>query len=397
MSAVAGRSRSRGTQGPRVVSLVPSSTETLLALGAQVVACTRFCEQPGLPHVGGTKNPDIGAIIDLAPDLVVLDREENRLDDVERLTEAGLDLFVSDVRSVSDAAQVVADLAERVGRPALAFHVGPPSQSSTSSVFVPIWRRPWMSINSATYGASLLAHLGVGLTTDDSDAQRIRWWNSPTSAPGVRRRCLCRASRTCSRIATSPNSTVSWGAAAIDRCPSCGSTGRICSGGAVERRAPSSASAPCSPASAWSCRRRSLIADRCEFSRVGALCNTRRHGTHHASERDRDRIRHVRRSVGPRPASRHGLHGRDDQLARGVRRGPRRRGPLRHPLRQSRRGLSGKSTVRPPGSRCSPPPSAARIRRRCPTPCRTWPWTPSACSTISASTRRTSSARRWAG
>lgn len=153
-----------------MVSLVPSSTETLLALGAQVVACTRFCEQPGLPHVGGTKNPDIAAIIDLAPDLVVLDREENRLDDAERLTEAGLDLFVSDVRSVSDAAQVVADLAERVGRPALAFDVGPPSQSSTTSVFVPIWRRPWMSINSATYGASLLAHLGVGLTTDDSDA-----------------------------------------------------------------------------------------------------------------------------------------------------------------------------------------------------------------------------------
>ena len=46
---------------PRVVSLVPSATETLLALGADVVACTRFCEQPDLPHVGGTKNPDVAA------------------------------------------------------------------------------------------------------------------------------------------------------------------------------------------------------------------------------------------------------------------------------------------------------------------------------------------------
>ena len=63
----------------RVVSLVPSSTETLRALGVDPVACSRFCEQPDLPHVGGTKNPDIDAIRELKPDVVVLDRQENRL------------------------------------------------------------------------------------------------------------------------------------------------------------------------------------------------------------------------------------------------------------------------------------------------------------------------------
>ena len=62
---------------------MPSATETLLDLGAAVVACTRFCEQPGIAHVGGTKNPDIDAIIDLHPDLVVMDREENRLEDAD--------------------------------------------------------------------------------------------------------------------------------------------------------------------------------------------------------------------------------------------------------------------------------------------------------------------------
>ena len=51
---------------PRVVSLVPSATETLLALGVVPLACTRFCEQPQLRHVGGTKDPDIDAIADLA-------------------------------------------------------------------------------------------------------------------------------------------------------------------------------------------------------------------------------------------------------------------------------------------------------------------------------------------
>ena len=44
---------------PRVVSLVPSVTETLLAWGVTPVAVTRFCEVPGLPTVGGTKNPDV--------------------------------------------------------------------------------------------------------------------------------------------------------------------------------------------------------------------------------------------------------------------------------------------------------------------------------------------------
>jgi ABC-type Fe3+-hydroxamate transport system substrate-binding protein len=157
------------TTGPRVVSLVPSSTETLLALGAAVVACTRFCEQPELRHVGGTKNPDIAAIVALAPDLVVMDREENRREDAELLAGAGLELFVSDVRSVADAGRVVAELAARVGRPSPPFDVGEGSQALSASVFVPIWRRPWMSINSATYGASLLAHLGVGLVTADAE------------------------------------------------------------------------------------------------------------------------------------------------------------------------------------------------------------------------------------
>ena len=56
----------------RVVSMVPSVTESLLHWGVVPVACTRFCEQPTLAHVGGTKDPDVAAIVALAPDLVVV-------------------------------------------------------------------------------------------------------------------------------------------------------------------------------------------------------------------------------------------------------------------------------------------------------------------------------------
>ena len=150
--------------GVRVVSLVPSSTETLRALRADVVACTRFCEQPDLPHVGGTKNPDVDAIVALAPDVVVLDREENRIDDHDALVAAGLEVFVSDVRSVDAGLDVVAELAAVAGvsaPPRPAIQVADPSIRTVA--FVPIWRRPWMSISRATYGGSLLRRLGVGL------------------------------------------------------------------------------------------------------------------------------------------------------------------------------------------------------------------------------------------
>ena len=69
-----------------VVSLVPSVTETLIAWGIEPVACTRFCERPEIESVGGTKDPDVEAITALAPDLVIVDREENRLEDYQYLS-----------------------------------------------------------------------------------------------------------------------------------------------------------------------------------------------------------------------------------------------------------------------------------------------------------------------
>jgi ABC-type Fe3+-hydroxamate transport system substrate-binding protein len=147
----------------RVVSLVPSSTETLLALGADVVACTRFCEQPGLPHVGGTKNPDVEAIVALRPDVVVLDAQENRREDAEELRRRGLETFVSDVRDVSGALDVVRDLAALVGDSRRSGSDALPRAAGIvpgRTAFVPIWRRPWMTIGPRTYGASVLRHLG---------------------------------------------------------------------------------------------------------------------------------------------------------------------------------------------------------------------------------------------
>jgi ABC-type Fe3+-hydroxamate transport system substrate-binding protein len=162
---------------PRVVSLVPSITETLLAWRVHVVACTRFCEQPSLPHVGGTKDPDIAAIIELAPDVVVVDREENRRDDAESLMAAGVTVHVTHVVHIDDVAPMLRDLAGAVRADPQAVAAAATEHMSQAadhaadaathdpsvgrSAFVPIWRRPTMSISGATYASTLLAQLGV--------------------------------------------------------------------------------------------------------------------------------------------------------------------------------------------------------------------------------------------
>jgi ABC-type Fe3+-hydroxamate transport system substrate-binding protein len=157
--------------GPRVISLVPSVTETLLAWGVTPVACTRFCEQPDLPHVGGTKDPDVGAIVELRPDLVVLCVEENRREDADALTEAGIATAALSIDGVADVAPALRMLAGLVGvDPGDVQDVdGSAPVGGRLRAFVPVWKRPWMSLAGGTYGSSLLATIGVDNVFADAD------------------------------------------------------------------------------------------------------------------------------------------------------------------------------------------------------------------------------------
>ncbi len=145
---------------PRIVSLVPSATETLTSWDRTPIACTRFCERPDLPHVGGTKDPDVAAIVELAPDLVVVDAEENRREDHDALVERGVHVHVLRIRSVHDLDPQLGSLAGRVGAHWEPIgHVADPQVRLRAAV--PIWKRPWMWLGAPTYGTSLLAALGV--------------------------------------------------------------------------------------------------------------------------------------------------------------------------------------------------------------------------------------------
>jgi len=152
---------------PRTVSLVPSATETLVALGVVPVGCTRFCDVAGVETVGGTKNVDVDAVVALAPDLVIVNDEENRIEDARALEAHGLTLHEMSPHSVADVGPAVCALAAAVGASVPARFaawdawIEATATPVYTAAFVPIWRRPWMSLAADTYGSSLLAHVGI--------------------------------------------------------------------------------------------------------------------------------------------------------------------------------------------------------------------------------------------
>jgi ABC-type Fe3+-hydroxamate transport system substrate-binding protein len=157
----------RPMKSKRVVSLVPSATETLHTLGVDPVGCTRFCDFPGVPVVGGTKNVDVDAVVALEPDLVVVNDEENRIADADALEARGLTLHSMSPRSIADVGPAVVALARALDLTPTTPWVdwdawlARTRQPVRTTAFVAIWRRPWMSLAADTYGSSLLGHVGI--------------------------------------------------------------------------------------------------------------------------------------------------------------------------------------------------------------------------------------------
>ena len=163
----------------RIVSLVPSLTEALFALGlgSRLVGVTEWCVHPAeavaaLPKVGGTKNPDLAAIGSLAPELVIANHEENTRRDVERLEASGIPVWVTYPRSVADGAALLRELAEAGGaeRTVVREVVEPVERALAQAlaerpekgvrVFCPIWKEPWMAVGGDTYAHDLITLCG---------------------------------------------------------------------------------------------------------------------------------------------------------------------------------------------------------------------------------------------
>jgi ABC-type Fe3+-hydroxamate transport system substrate-binding protein len=179
----------------RIVSLCPSITETLVALGGlrRLVGATRYCVRPegllwGLPRVGGTKDPRISQILDLKPDIVFANEEENRLEDVRAIEKAGVPVDVTFPRSVAEVPSAIrrwgarlgtaneADaVASRIEKELAALEAGPRPPPFLYACW--IWKDPWMTISDDTYAADLL-RLAGGVNVYGRETERY-----PVSTP----------------------------------------------------------------------------------------------------------------------------------------------------------------------------------------------------------------------
>ncbi len=190
----------------RVVSLVPSDTYSLIALGAasRIVGRTKYCEMPEVAHVpviGGTKDVDVEEVIALGPHLVIANQEENTRVVLEALAARGVQVLVSLPRRVNEGIAHLARLARILGlgkeeparslirrgyllrdrvvsppeveTPAEGLPVVDPRRSKRETLppgggmralrraFVPIWNHPLMTLNADTFGSDVLVQCGI--------------------------------------------------------------------------------------------------------------------------------------------------------------------------------------------------------------------------------------------
>jgi hypothetical protein len=159
--------------GARIVSLVPSITELLFALGldAQIVGRTGFCVHPRdkvrqVPKVGGTKAVKLDAIRALSPTHLIVNIDENERDTVEQLRAFVPHIVVTHPQTPQDnralyalmgaifdreqAAQRLASALDARLREAAA------QSFAAQNVLYLIWREPWMTVARDTYIAAML-------------------------------------------------------------------------------------------------------------------------------------------------------------------------------------------------------------------------------------------------
>jgi len=183
-------------QGPveRIVSLVPSVTAALIDLGggSRIVGRTSFCPDPGsgAAQVGGTKTPDLDAILAASPDLVLTAKEENPREAVDAIRAAGVPVVVFDVNRATEvpglawvlgriagAVDEAMEMAERAADAIERARTAAADARPLRTAYL-IWREPWKIAGPDTYIADVLRTCGL---VDLFEVQEDRY---PEASPG---------------------------------------------------------------------------------------------------------------------------------------------------------------------------------------------------------------------
>jgi ABC-type Fe3+-hydroxamate transport system substrate-binding protein len=163
----------------RIISLCPSLTELVFDLGrgGDLVGVTDWCVHPAdkvgaIEKVGGTKTPNVARIVELRPDIVLMNEEENRVEDAQRLAAAGIVLHVSMPRDTPATARMVRSIGNELQRRNEAEAIARDIEMRTQRVVESarglrsvswcylIWRKPFMSVSQDTFVSALLDQAG---------------------------------------------------------------------------------------------------------------------------------------------------------------------------------------------------------------------------------------------
>ena len=164
----------------RIISIVPSQTELLydLDLEKEVIGITKFCIHPkkwfqSKPKVGGTKQLNIKIIEELKPDLIIANKEENTKEQIDEL-DKNYRLWISDIKTLSDALQMIISIGEITERTERAKSIAKeienkfaqlsshlPTKNHKLKTAYLIWRNPYMAAGRDTYINEMMKYCGL--------------------------------------------------------------------------------------------------------------------------------------------------------------------------------------------------------------------------------------------
>ncbi len=163
----------------RVASLVPSLTETVCGLdaGERLVARTIYCVEPrdelaAVPACGGTKNPDLGRILELQPDLVLACAEENKPEHLEALAAAGIAVHTVMPTGPADVAELLEDYGRLLDARAAVSRAQADLTAArreakrirgtrSRPAVTLIWKDPWMGVGGGNHIDGMMTELGL--------------------------------------------------------------------------------------------------------------------------------------------------------------------------------------------------------------------------------------------
>ncbi len=172
----------------RIVSLAPSVTEILYAIGLEdrIEGVTNFCDYPPQakekPKIGGMSNPSLEAVISMKPDIVVMTTDGNPKEFEDRLKQIGIKTYVFKARQFSELPQGIRDMGAALGAKEKAYKLAEEIETKISNLKSQISNLKGKALFIVWPEPLIVA--GPGTAIDD--ALQLLGWENIASDTGIK-------------------------------------------------------------------------------------------------------------------------------------------------------------------------------------------------------------------